>query len=122
MTLVMLCTNLSLESSGFIFRNPPVLDHPLHDPQDIPAIVDPGMMPPHQIHVQRFEHPRHPLRAFVPVPLLEGRLDVDHPLLEVGGEEELVGFGRGVRGDDLGELLGKHRAEVPCSTGNEGVC
>ena len=79
-------TNLSLESSGFNFRNPPVLDHPLHDPQDVPAIVDPGMMPPHQIHVQRSEHLRHPLRVFVPVFLLEGRLDVDDPLLEVGGE------------------------------------
>ena len=51
------------------------------------------MMPPHQIHVQRSEHLRHPLCALVPVFLLEGGLDVDDPVLEVGGEEEVVGFG-----------------------------
>ena len=36
--------------------------------------------------------------------LSEGRLNVDNPLLEVGSEEAVVGFGRGVRGGDLREL------------------
>ena len=62
------------------------------------------MMPPHQMHVQRSEHFRHSLRVLVPVFLSEGRLNVDDPFLEVGDKETVVGFGRGVCGDGLGEL------------------
>ena len=77
-------------------------------------------MPPLQIQLQRSEHLRHPLPISV-VLLLEGPLDVDDPFLEVSDDEAVVGLGRGVCGDDLRELLGKHRVEVPCSAGYEGV-
>ena len=79
-------------------------------------------MPSHQTYFQRSEHLRHPLRVLALVFRSEGRLDVDHPLLEVGGEEQAIGFGRGVCRGDLGELLGKHCVKVPCSAGDEGVC
>lgn len=103
------------------FWNPSVLHHPFHYPQDITTIVDPRMMPPNQVHPQRFKHFGHPLCVPPPVFLLGGRLDVDDPMLEVGNEEAVVGFGRGVCGDDVGELSGEHCMEVPRPACNEGI-
>lgn len=80
------------------------------------------MMPPHQIHSQRSEHLGHSLCVLVPVFLLKGRFDVDDPILEVGNEEAVVRLGRGVGGDDVGELSGEHCVEIPRPAGNEGVC